>query len=136
MKTKKGHQAPLLNFQMPQKGTVMKTAKWGTGGLGIAGVVIFITQISFFEPQLTVETNKRIDGIEETLKSIPTDSRIGEIEGKTEMLARRLDSEARMTLEKMHDMELRLMNKIDESARETARLVVAGLKQKRNGEAE
>lgn len=139
-------------LRLPSKATVVKTGKWGGGGLGIAGVVLIITNISFFEPQLTEKTNLRIDGVKEQVvevkeevgslrnlivertRGIATHGKIRELEDKDLILARAIDGKA--SKDAIHEMELRILDRIDSSTKEMVRLLVAKGKQKRNGDGE
>lgn len=139
-------------LRLPSRETVVKTSKWGGGGLGIAGVVVLITNISFFEPQITPKTNARIDGVAgqivkikdetkslrdliiEKTRGVATDGKIRELEDKDLLLARVIDGKA--SKGDLHKMELRILDKIDSSTKEMVRLLVAKNKQYENGRSE
>lgn len=133
-----------IKLQLPKKETVIKATKL-SGGLGsLAGAVYLIVNIAFFEPQLTPRTNARIDDlkgevaalqitVEQKTKGIASNPRLLELEGKTKMLAREIDTKA--SREDILQMELRLVNKMDENLKEIVRLMAQ--KQKNtNGRAE
>lgn len=134
-----------IKLRLPSLDTMKKLGKLGSALGSLGGVVALLVYIQFFEPQITPKTNLRIDNLQgevtalqisliEKTKGVPSDNRILEIEGKTSTLARMVDTKAGK--QEMHDMEIRLMNAISESARETARLVVASLAKNKNGRAE
>lgn len=94
--------------------------------LALSGWILYERIGKAAEPAFTTAIRAEFKELKEDVGSLATDSRITEFEGKLSMIARTQDTKAGK--EAMHAMELRILNKIDESRRETVRLLVAALK--------
>lgn len=139
-------QKPLLTLKMPTKGAVVK----GGGGLGIAGLIYLLMNVSFFEPQIIPKATERIqtnkdeisilrEQIKEKTRGIATSGKMEALEDKQALLARDLDTKA--STKEILQMELRILGKIEqqseknyEDVKELFRLFAQ--KQNGNGRAE
>lgn len=112
-------------------GKAKKVASWSVAtvvSLAIGVLVLWEKGGAFIEPAVTPAIRAEVKELRKDIGSLATDGRMTEFEGKISMMARTMDTKAGK--EQMHQMELRILNKIDESRQETVRLLVAALNKK------
>lgn len=110
-------------------GNTKKVAGWSLAtiiSLAIGILVLWEKGGAFIEPAVTPAIRAEVKELREDIGSLATDSRITDFEGKLSMIARTQDTKAGK--EQMHEMELRILDKIDESRQETVRLLVQALR--------
>lgn len=115
--------------RMNLNGKTKKVAGWSLAtivSLAIGILVLWEKGGAFVEPAVTPAIRAEIKELREELGNIATDGRITAFEGKLSMMARIVDTKAGK--EQMHQMELRILEKIDESRQETVRLLVQALR--------
>lgn len=92
----------------------------------VSALVLWEKGGAFIEPAVTPAIRAEVKELIENVGSLATDSRMTEFEGQVIMLARTIDTKAGK--EEMHKMELRIYDKIDESRKETVKLMVQALR--------
>lgn len=114
---------------MSLNGNTKKVAGWSAAtiiSVSLGAIALWQKGGAFVEPAVTPAIRAEVKELREDIGSLATDSRITEFEGKLSMIARTQDTKAGK--EQMHKMELRILEKIDESRQETVRLLVQALK--------
>lgn len=114
---------------MKLNGNTKKVAGWSVAtivSLAVGILVLWDKGGAFLEPAVTPAIRAEVKELKEEVGNIATDGRITDFEGKLSMIARTVDTKAGK--EEMHAMELRILNKIDESRQETVKLLVEALK--------
>lgn len=109
-------------------GKTKKFAGWSAAtivSLAVGSLVLWEKGGAFIEPAVTPAIRAEVKELREDIGSLATDGRMTEFEGKLSMIARTQDTKAGK--EQMHKMELRILEKIDESRQETVRLLVQAL---------
>jgi hypothetical protein len=113
---------------MKLNGSTKKVAGWSAAtiiSVSLGAIALWQKGGAFIEPAVTPAIRAEVKELRENIGSLATDSRMTEFEGKIAMLARTVDTKAGK--EEMHAMELRILDKIDESRQETVRLLVQAL---------